>query len=102
MADFCVLGCGGFGVSAPGSCAGVGGGDWGTDVLKMAASCMSAVVCFYPRCVMGMDGVGFYSDSVKPVTALVTTSTGNSFGKFFWSGNSSVVSYTRYGAVLGM
>ena len=45
MSGCCVLGCGGFGVSTFVSFAGGGAGSWGTDVLNMAASCLSAVVC---------------------------------------------------------
>ena len=102
MAGCCVLGCCGSGASTLGSCAGGGSGAWGTAVLKMADSYLRAVICFYTRLGMGLDGVGFYRASVRPAAALVTTSSGDRIGKFFWNGNSSVVSDTRSNAVLGM
>ena len=102
MAVCCVLGCGGFGVSTLRSCAGGGAGAWGTSMLKMAASCLSAVVFFSPRCGMGLGGVGFYSASVRSVAALVTASAEDRLGKLFWAVNSSFVSDTRSDAVLGM
>ena len=83
MAGCCVLSCGGFGVSTLGSCAGGGAGAWGAAVLKMAAICLRAVVCFSPRFVMGLGGVGFYSASVRSAAALVTASAGDRLGKFF-------------------
>ena len=102
MSGCCVLGCGGFGVFTFVSFVGGGAGSWDTDVLKMAASCLSAVVCFYPRCGMGMDGVGFCSASVGSEAALVTASAGDRLGKLFWAGNSSVVLDTRSDDVFGM
>ena len=102
MAGCYILGCGGFGVSTLGSCTGGGAGAWGTAVLKMAVSCLSAVVCFYPRCRMGLDGVGFCSASVRSAAVIVTAYAGDRLGNFFWAGNSSVVSDTRSDAVLGM
>ena len=51
---------------------------------------------------MGLGGVGFCSASMSSVTALVTASAGDRLGKFFWTGNISVVSDTRSNAVLGM
>ena len=51
---------------------------------------------------MGFDGVGFCRASVRSMAALVTESAGDSLGKFFWTGNSSVLSDTRSDAVLGM
>ena len=97
-----VLGCGGCGVYTLWSCAGGGDGAWGTAMLKMAASCLIDVVCFYPRCGMGLDGVDLCSASVRSEAALVTESSGNRLGKFFWTGNSSVVLDTSSDAVLGM
>ena len=102
MAGCCILGCGGSGVSTLGSCAIGGAGYWGTGVLKMAASCLRAVVCFYPRCGLGLDGVGFYRVSFSSVAVLVTASDGDRLGNLFWNRNSSVVSDTRSDAVLGM
>ena len=102
MAGCCVLGCGGFGVSTLRSCAGGGVGAWGTAVLKMAAIFLRAVVCFYPICGIELDVVGFCSVSVRSAAAIVTAYAGDRLGEFFWNGNSSVVSDTRSGAVLGM
>ena len=102
MVGCCVIGCGGFGVSTLRSCAGGCAGAWGTAVLKMDASCFSAVVLFSPRCVMGLDDVGGCSAYVRSVAALVTAYSGNILGKLFWAGNSSVVLDTRSGAVLSM
>ena len=102
MVGCCVLSCGGFGVSTLVSCSGGGASAWGTDVLKMAASCLSAVVCFSPMCGMGLDIVGCSSDYVRSAATLVTTSSGDRLEKFFWDGNSSVVSDTRSNAVLVM
>ena len=102
MAGCCVLGCGGSGIYTLGSCAGGGSGAWDTAVLKMAASCLRAVICFSPRRGMGLDGVGFCSESVRSAAALVTASAGDRLGKFFWNGNSSFVPDTRSDAVLGM
>ena len=95
-------GCGGSGVSTLGSCAGGCAGAWGTSVFKMTASCLRAVACLSPRCGMGLDGVGLCRTSVRSVNAIVTPSSSDSIGKFFWTGNSSVVSDTRSDAVLGM
>ena len=97
-----VLGCGCSGVSTLGSFEGGGDGAWGTSVLKMDDSCLRAVVCFYTRCGIGLDGVGFCRASVRSAVALVTASAENRLGKFFWTGNSSVVSDTRFDAVLDM
>ena len=102
MADFCVLGRGGFGVSTLKNCAVGGAGAWGTAMLNMAASCLSAIVFFSPRCEMGMDGVGCCSSSVRSAATLVISSAGDSLGKIFWDGNSLVVSHTCSDAVLGM
>ena len=71
-------------------------------MLKMAASCLRDVVCFSTRCGMGMYGVGFCRASVRSEAALVTASAGDRLGKFFWTGNSSVVLDTHSNAVLGM
>ena len=68
----------------------------------MDDSCLRAVVCFYTRCGIGLDGVGFCRASVRSAVALVTASAENRLGKFFWTGNSSVVSDTRFDAVLDM
>ena len=102
MASCCVIlrGCGGSGVSTLGSYAGGGSGAWVTAVLKMAAIFLRAVVCFSPRCGMGMDGVGFCWASVSSAAALGTTFAGERLGKFFWTGKSSVVSDTCSDAVL--
>ena len=51
---------------------------------------------------MGMYGVGFCRASVRSEAALVTASAGDRLGKFFWTGNSSVVLDTHSNAVLGM
>ena len=51
---------------------------------------------------MGLDGVGFCRVSVRSTATLFTASDGDSLGKFFWTGNISVVLDTRYDAVLGM
>ena len=102
MVGCCVLVCGGFGVSTLGGCVGGCAGAWGTAVLKMAASCLNAIVCFYLRYGMGMDGIGCCSASVGSAAALVTASDGNRLGKFFWDGNISVVSDTCSNDVLGM
>ena len=58
MVGFCVIGYGGFGVSTLGRCVGGCAGAWGTAVLKMAASRLSAIVFFSPRYGTGMYGVG--------------------------------------------
>ena len=102
MAGCCILGCGGFGVSTLRSCAGGGASAWGTAVMKTAASCLSAIVFFYTRCGMGLDGVGCCSASVMSAATLVTASAENRLGKFFWAGNISVVSDTLSNAVLGI
>ena len=102
MEGCCVLGCGGFGVYTIVRCAGGCAGAWGTALLNMAASCLSAVVFFSPRCGMGLGGVGFYSASVRSVAALVTASAEDRLGKLFWAVNSSFVSDTRSDAVLGI
>ena len=68
----------------------------------MSDSFLRADVCFYPRFGMGMDGVGFCRASVRSTAVLVTASSGNRLSEFFWTGNSSVVSDTRSGAVLVM
>ena len=98
----CLLGCGGFGISTLGNCAGGGAGAWGTDVLKMAASCLSAIFCFFPRFGMGLDVVGWCSASVRSASALVTVSAIDRLGKFFWAVNSSVVLDKRSDAVFGI
>ena len=102
MVGCCVLlrGCCGYGVSTLESCAGGGAGAWGTDVLKMFASCFRAGVCFSLRCRMGMDGVGFCRATGRSANTLVTTSVGERLGEFFWTGKSSVVSDTCSDAVL--
>ena len=102
MAGCCVLGFGGFGVSTLVSCAGGGAGSWGTVVLKMAAIFLSDIVCFSPRCRMGLDCVGCCSASVRSAAVLVTASAGNRLGKFFWAVNCSVVLDTRSDFVLFM
>ena len=102
MAECRVIGCGSYGVSTLGSCAGEGSGAWGTAVLNMSASFLRADVCFYPRFEMGKDGVGLCRASVRSAAALVTASSGNRPSEFFWTGNSLVVSDTRSGAVLVM
>ena len=51
---------------------------------------------------MGLDGVGLCSAYVRSAAELVTASSGDRRGKFFWSGNSPFVSDTRSDAVLGM
>ena len=102
MVGFCVIGYGGFGVSTLGRCVGGCAGAWGTAVLKMAASRLSAIVFFSPRYGTGMYGVGCCSAYLSSVAALVTASSGYRLGKLFWAGNSSVVSYTRSYTVLGM
>ena len=94
--------CGGSSVSALIIFAGGGAGDCGAAVLKMAASCLSAVVLFYPRCGMGLDCVGFCQASVRSAAALVTISAYERFGKLFWTRKSSSVSDTCSDAVLGM
>ena len=102
MVGCCVLlrGCCGSGVSTLGSCAGGGAGAWGTDVLRMVASCLRSGVCFSPRYGMGMDGVGFCRASGRSAATLVTVSVGERLGEFFWNGKNSVVSDTRSDAVL--
>ena len=102
MAGCRVLGCGGYGVSTLGSFAGGGAGAWGVAMFKMAASFLRSVVCFSPRCGMGLDGVGFCITPVRSAAALVTTSSGDRLGKFLWNGNSSVVLDTYSDAVLDM
>ena len=102
MAGCFVLGCGGFGVSTLGSCARGDAGAWGAAMLNMAARLLSAIVCFYPRCGMGLDGVGCCIAPVRSAAALVTASAVDRLGKFFWAGNSSVVLDTRSEAVFGM
>ena len=102
MTGCCILGCGGFGVSSLRSCAGGGAGALVTAVLNMAASFIRAVVCFSPRCGIGMYGSRFCSASVRSVAELVTASAGDRLGKFLCSGNSLVVSDTGFYAFLGM
>ena len=79
-----------------------GDGSFGMAMLKMAASCFSAAVCFYPSYGMGMDGAGFWRDSVRSADTLVTASDGERLGNFFWNGKSSVVLENRYNTVLGI
>ena len=102
MVGCCVLlrGCGGYGVSTLGSCAGGGAGAWGMDVMKMVSSCLRSVVFFSLRYGMGMDGVGFCRASGRSAATLVTVSVGERLGEFFWNGKNSVVSDTRSDAVL--
>ena len=95
MGGCCILGYGGFVVSALGIFSGGGSSTWGTSMLKMSASCLSAVVCFIPTYIMGMDGVGFCSASLRSAAGIFTASAVNIIGKFFWAGNSSVVSDTH-------
>ena len=68
----------------------------------MSASFPRAIVFLSPRFGMGLDVVGLCRASVRSVTALVTASAGDRLGKFFWTGNISVVSDTRSDAVLGV
>ena len=49
---------------------------------------------------MGLDVVGLCRAPVRSAAALVTVSAGNRLGKFFCTRNSSVVSDTRYDALL--
>ena len=104
MAGCCVLLCGrgGSGVFILLRCARGVADDWGTSVLSMYSSFLRSVVLFYPRCWMGLDGVGFCRASVRSEAALVTASAGERLGKFFWTVNISVVSDTRSDAVWGM
>ena len=102
MEGCCVLGCGGFGVYTIVRCAGGCAGAWGTAVLKMATSFFSDIVCFSPRCGMGLDGVGCCSAYVMSAATIVTTSSGNRLGELFWAGNRLVVSDTRSDTVLGI
>ena len=104
MAGSCFLLCsyGGSGVSTLVTCAVGVAVAWGKYVLNMAASYLRAFFCLSPRCGMGLDGVGFCRASVRSSAALVTASTGDGIGKFFCTGNSSVMSDTCYDAVLGM
>ena len=102
MLGCCVLVCGGFGVSTLGGCTGGCAGAWGTAVLKMDASCLSAVICFSISCGMGLDGVGFCKASVRSAAAIVTVSAVKRLGDFFWTGKSSVLLDTRSDDLLGM
>ena len=86
MASFCALSCGGSGVPTLGSCVVGGTGAWGMDILNMAASCLIAVVLFYPRCGMGVDGVGLCRAYIKSTAALVTASAGYRLGSYFGPG----------------
>ena len=102
MAGCCVLFYGGSGVSTPINFAGGGDGAWSTAVLKMAASFLRAVICLSPRCGMGLDGVGFCSVSVRSAAMLVAAFSGERLGKFFCTGNISVVWDTCSDDFLGM
>ena len=81
---------------------GRGDGACGTSMLKMAASCFSAAVCFNTSYGMKMYGAGFLRASVRSAAALFTASSVKRIGKFFFTGKSYFLSDTHPNAVLGM
>ena len=71
-------------------------------MLKMAVNCFSAAFCFSKSYRMGMDGDGFWRDSVSYSDVCVTASSEDRLGNFFCTGNSSVVSETCSDAILSI
>ena len=74
----------------------------GTSVLKSFSSYRRASVWLFPRCGIGLDGVGWSRVYVRSDAACMTPSSGDMLGSFVWDGKSSVVSYTISDAVLGL
>ena len=78
------------------------GGACGTDALKMATNLLSAAVCFYHRCGIGLTGNRFWIASVSSTTVCVTVSVWDKLGTCICTGKSYVLSNTHSEAVLGM
>ena len=68
----------------------------------MADNCISAAVCFSPRCRIGLEGSGFWITSMSSAAACVTASSGVRLGSLFYAGEISVVSGACSEAVLGV
>ena len=69
-------------------------------MLKMAANCFSAAVCFSKSYRMGMDGDGFWRDSVSYSDVCITASYEDRLGNLFCTGKSFIMSETYYNDVL--
>ena len=80
---FYTLGSGAGNCSILGSCAGRGLCIFGTDVLNIFARFHSASICLFPKCLIGLYGVLWRRSSMRSSAACVTTSSGDSLGRFF-------------------
>ena len=71
-------------------------------MLKVSANLFSVAVCFSPSCGMGLDGDGFWGDSVRSAYVHVTASAGDRLGNVFCTGKSYVVPENSSDDVLSM
>ena len=71
-------------------------------MLNMAANLHDDVVCFYPKCGIGLAGSGLWSTSVRSATTCINLSDGDSLRSCFCYGKSYIVSEAHSEAVLGI